>query len=192
MIKAIIFDCFGVVRPDNLRLTYQRFGGNLDTEEQFITDTISAANHGLIPNSRDVFAKKLGITGDEFMQALDDGVQNDQRLLDYIAELRKTYKTGMLSNVSRGRLQEIFEPGVLDKYFDVYVGSGDIGVAKPEPEAYRTVAERLGVSPEECIFTDDSEDYCAGARAAGMQAIRYQSFPQYQRDLEAIFNTAKS
>jgi len=186
MIKAVLFDCFGVVRPDNLRLTYQRFGGNLDTDEQFITDTIGAANHGLIPNSRDVFAEKLGITADEFMQALDDGVQNDQHLLDYIAELRKTYKTGMLSNVSRGRLQEIFEPGVLDTYFDVYVGSGDMGVAKPEPEAYRTVAERLGVSPEECIFTDDSEDYCAGARAAGMQAIRYQSFPQYKRELEAI------
>jgi FMN phosphatase YigB (HAD superfamily) len=41
---------------------------------------------------------------------------------------------------------------------------------------------------EECVFTDDREDYCEGARAVGMQAILYKNFTQFRADLEKLLS----
>lgn len=188
MVKAIIFDLFGVIRPDALPAMYEKFGGDPERDAQFIHDTIGAANRGLIPNSRSVFAERFAITPEQWQAAFDEYAGNDQRLLDFIVALRAEYKTGLLSNVSRGRLPELFGPGELEKSFDAAVASGDIGYAKPEPQAYETVADRLGVRLSECVFTDDQEDYCDGARAVGMQAILYKSFGQFKDDLSKVLS----
>lgn len=52
--------------------------------------------------------------------------------------------------------------------------SCDIGTRKPEQTYYQTVVERLGVDPSACVFIDDREGNCAGARAAGMHAIVFE------------------
>jgi FMN phosphatase YigB (HAD superfamily) len=184
-VKAVIFDCFGVIWPDVLLATYEHFGGDTEKDAKFIHDTILAANRGLIPNSRSVFAEHFGVTVDEWMAEFEAHSDNDQELLAFIRSLRLKYKTAMLSNVSRGRLPEILTPEELAS-FDEVVASGDIGYAKPEPEAYEIVADRLGVRLEECIFTDDREEYCDGARAVGMQAILYKNFAQFRTDLEKL------
>lgn len=186
MITAIIFDCFGVIRPDRLTMLYQLFGGDPVADRQFIHDTVLAANRGMIVSSRSVFAKRLGITEADWIGAFDGEDTNDQQVLDCALLLREHYKTALLSNVSRGRLPELFQPGELEKYFDVAIGSGDIGYAKPEARAYEITADRLGVCLDECVMIDDREEYCAGARAAGMQAIRYESMAQLQAALQPL------
>jgi HAD superfamily hydrolase (TIGR01509 family) len=45
------------------------------------------------------------------------------------------------------------------------------GFRKPEPEAYASVLERLGVPAERCVFVDDRAKNIEGARRMGMQAI---------------------
>jgi len=189
MTRAIIFDCFGVLRPDVLHLAYQRFGGDIEADAEFIADTLYASHIGAISSSAPVFAKQLGVTEEEWMQAItEDG--NDRQLLDYILELRKNYKIGVLSNVGKDGLLRYFTRAELDTHFDTVVVSGEIGFAKPEPQAYGITAERLGVRNDACIFTDDQPDYCEGARAVGMQAIRYKNFTQFQRELEALLADA--
>jgi len=189
MIKAVIFDCFGVIRPDNLLLTYQRLGGDIEADRRFIEDTIAAANRGMITNSRDVLAKRLGVTADDWLATLDDDTVNDQALLDYIASLRKDFKTAILSNVGAGRLAGVVGELELRRCFDVVAESGTLRVAKPQAESYQTVADRLGVSCREALFTDDNEEYCQAAQAVGMQAIVYHSFEQFKHDFEAIVKT---
>ena len=186
MIKAIIFDCFGVIRPDRLTMLYKQFGGDPVADEPFIHDTVQAANRGLIPSSRSIFAKRLGITEAQWISAFDGNDRNDQQVLDYVLSLRRHYKTALLSNISRGRLPELFQPGELEKYFDVAVGSGDVGYAKPEAQAYEITADKLGVRLSECVMIDDQEAYCQGARGVGLQAILYTDFNQAKHELERI------
>lgn len=186
MIRAIVFDMFGVIRPDVLLAAYQKFGGDTERDAQFIHDTILATNRGIIPSSRPVLAEHLGISVDAWSQALDDHDGNDKELLAFIQTLRPKYKVGLLSNVGKGRLADLFEPGQMGMLFDVAIGSGDIGFAKPEARAYEIVADRLGVRADECIFTDDREDYCEGARAVGMQTILYKQFTQFRVELEKL------
>jgi HAD superfamily hydrolase (TIGR01509 family) len=186
MLKAVIFDCFGVIRPDRFIAAYREKGGDPDADRELIERAIRAANLGLIPNSRQVFAERLGIGAEEWLHALDHGVGVDMQLLDYIEELRKTYKTAVLSNASRGRLKEIIGAKDAERCFDVIVESGSLGFAKPDPEIYEYAADQLGVRFGECLFTDDKEEYCEAARAVGMKAITYQSFEQFKIELEKL------
>lgn len=57
------------------------------------------------------------------------------------------------------------------------------GVRKPSADAYLGAARALGVQPPECLFVDDREKNCAGARAVGMPAIRFESADQLRHEL---------
>lgn len=189
MIRAVIFDYFGVIQPETIPAAYRRFGGDPAQDAEFIRSTVHAANLGLIPRSRDVFARRLGVSVEEWIAAVNE-IPQDANLLDYIKKLKGKYKTGLLSNVSRGALAERFAPDSPVEYFDAALGSGDVGIAKPDPRIYRIMAERLGVAPAECVFIDDKPEYCAAARAVGMQAIVYKDFTQFKLALEKLLAEA--
>jgi HAD superfamily hydrolase (TIGR01509 family) len=59
---------------------------------------------------------------------------------------------------------------------------------KPDPEIYIMTAEKLGVEPSECIFTDDSPRYCEAAEAVGMKAVHYRTLDQFKRELEQLLS----
>jgi FMN phosphatase YigB (HAD superfamily) len=189
-VRAIIFDCFGVVITDALKVICDELREHDPEAARQIRDIISANNRGLIEpsESNQLIAKLLGVSVSDFRSRVADGEIKDTALLDYIAELRSTYKTAMLSNIGIASLARRFEQGELARYFDAVVASGEIGFAKPEPESYEIVADRLGVRLDECVFTDDREPYCEGARAVGMQAILYENLPQFRSDLEALLS----
>ena len=185
MIKAIIFDCFGVLRPDVIRAVYKRMGGDTHIDDVFISDTLYASHMGTIPSSAPVFAKRLGISTEDWIKELNAD-ENDQELLSYILELRKNYKIGVLSNMGSGGLLRYFTQDQMDMYFDATAVSGEIGYAKPQAVAYETIADRLGVRLDECVFTDDREGYCEGANAVGMHAILYKDFDQFRSNLQPL------
>ena len=56
--------------------------------------------------------------------------------------------------------------------FDQMVDGRRDGIMKPDPAAYRLIAERLGVTPEECVFIDDQPVNLAGADAVGMRTVQ--------------------
>jgi HAD superfamily hydrolase (TIGR01509 family) len=92
----------------------------------------------------------------------------------------------MLTNMGQGGIDRWFKPGFLDKYFDAVVASGDVGYAKPQAQIYQIMADSLAVRLDECLFTDDRQEYCDGATAVGMKAILYKDFDQFKKDLEQL------
>jgi len=48
-----------------------------------------------------------------------------------------------------------------------------VGLRKPEPEAYRWLAERIDRPLSSLVFVDDREDNCVAARRLGIDAICY-------------------
>lgn len=56
---------------------------------------------------------------------------------------------------------------------DALALSCELGIAKPDPEIYLTVGERLRIEPSECLFVGDGADgELLGAKAVGMKAIQ--------------------
>ena len=93
---------------------------------------------------------------------------------DVVALLREVRATGrtklaLFSNAST-KLEADLASVELHLEFDVVFNSARLGLAKPDPEAFRTVALALDVPVERCLFVDDTLPNVEGAREAGMQA----------------------
>jgi FMN phosphatase YigB (HAD superfamily) len=51
--------------------------------------------------------------------------------------------------------------------------SYEMGHMKPEPEIYLQACARIGVTPEQCLFLDDTPACVEGARRVGMPALQF-------------------
>lgn len=89
-----------------------------------------------------------------------------------LASLRGRVKLALLSNGTRGSTRRLGEKG-LSALFDAILCSGDTGLAKPDPAAYRLAARQLGLATTACAFVDDVEENVAAARTLGMPALHY-------------------
>jgi len=186
MIKAIIFDCFGVLATEAwLPFKTRHFGHNPDLYNQ-ASQLSWHADVGEMTYQE--FLKAVAalahITPEQANREIARNVPNEP-LFAYLDELKKHYKLGVLSNVVSGYMDNIFTPQQLAR-FDSISKSYENGFRKPQAEAYEIIAKQLGVEPPECVFVDDQERQVAGAREAGMQALLYQDIEQLKRDLPKL------
>lgn len=191
MIKAIIFDCFGVL----LGNAYKIHLTEVEQEDPARAQEIRAINHasdmGILSReeSAEAISGLFDMDVEDFLEEQNQLEVPNAQLLDYIQTLKPHFKVGMLSNInSRERLGIRFEPGQLDAHFDTIVASGDEGYVKPQSEIYQIAATRLGVLPSECIFIDDIAEFCQGARDTGMQAIQFITTEQAITDINALID----
>ncbi len=74
--------------------------------------------------------------------------------------------------------------------FDLQVISGEVGLRKPDPAIYRLTAERLGVTPQQCVFVDDLTPNVRAAVEVGMIGIRHVDAASTTAEVEALFGWA--
>jgi epoxide hydrolase-like predicted phosphatase len=191
MIKAIIFDCFGVFIGNPYKVRVQELEHTDPAKAVIMHDINRASDRGYLTpqESAEQMAELIGTTTEQFLAEQIKGEIRNEALVSYVKALRPDFKLAMLSNISsRESLNTRFEPGQLDELFDVVVASGDIGSIKPEPLIYQTTLDQLGVLPEEAVMIDDIYEFCEGAKAIGIQAIQYNSFTQATADLNALID----
>lgn len=190
MIKAIIFDCFGVLVQGSLE---QFIDSNFAEDEKLVKrahELNDQCSLGLISYEEQIaeFSEMSGLSKALVHEQMDVNPRNKQ-LLDYIStELKPKYMIGFLSNAGEDWLDELFTKEDLS-LFDDTVLSFAVGLAKPDFRIYELSAERLNVTPDECVFIDDIERYCTSAQELGMKAIVYRTFSQMHEELEKILTT---
>lgn len=83
--------------------------------------------------------------------------------------LRARYRLGLLANYPWAPLVRRTLAGYgLEGYFEAVAVSGELGWAKPRPEAFRAILDRLGVEPARTLFVgDDLVNDVRGAKAMG-------------------------
>lgn len=187
MIKAIIFDCFGVLVESSYEPFKRKyFGGNAGLIQKFIeVEDRSSRGEITLDEAEVAFAELAGISVEQCANELAVNPRNEQLLSFIRDELKPVFKIGLLSNVAKDRMQELFTAENIGLFDDVVL-SFQAGLAKPDPRIFLIAAERLGVQPQECVFIDDLEKYLVGARIAGMQAIRYESVEQVKNFIAPI------
>lgn len=65
----------------------------------------------------------------------------------------------------------------VDELFEIVIDSSDVRMRKPNPDIYRLTCERVGVSPDACVFLDDNSDNVAAAAALGMEIVQVGENP---------------
>lgn len=191
MIKAIVFDCFGVFIGDVTKLRV----AELAQADALKADEFRAITHaldkGVISDEEGVALQSdlLGIPKETLRDMRTQGEVRNEELIEFVATLKGKYKLAMLSNInSRERLDIRFLPGQLDQLFDIVIASGDVGFIKPQPEIFELAVAKLGVLPEECVMIDDIEVFCEAARSIGMHAIQFLDTKQAIADLTALID----
>lgn len=188
-IKAIIFDCFGVLVGSGLEPFLYDFFRDDPAKMEAAHELDHKANMGHISYGQliDAYSELSGVTADEVRRRLDENPPN-RLLLNYIeTELKPNYKIGMLSNAADNWLKELFTHDQL-ALFDEVVLSCEVGMIKPDERIFELAAIRLEVLPEECVMVDDIERYAVAAHDAGMQALHYQSFDVFKYELEDLLD----
>ncbi|MFZ1324378.1 MAG: HAD-IA family hydrolase [Candidatus Saccharimonadales bacterium] len=172
MIKAIIFDCFGVLLQRQGHESYK--SGHDRAVQQQIDDLEREADLGAI-NEEEFNTKVAKLTGSTPGRISDETTlyHRNQELLDYVAELRSEYKVSVLTNVSKDAIGRFFDADEQKRMFDDIVISSEVGLVKPDPEIFALAARRLALRPEECIFIDDTAINCLAAAQSGIKAIAY-------------------
>lgn len=189
MIKAIIFDCFGVLQVHYGPQFLKDNVPNYELHKAELHDLSNQADYGLI--TQDEFeravAKLSGLPLDAIHNGLFAGFGRNEQLLAYIAkELKPKYKIGLLSNISRGSMDKFFTQKERETLFDAAVLSSEVAHIKPHPEAYEYICEKLGVDASEAIMIDDIDDNVYGAEQAGLIGVQYDGFKQTIQELQDI------
>lgn len=186
VIKAIIFDCFGVLVVPGLDALLHDFPDKA-VEAQ---DLELQSDYGYISRQEynQLASELTGLSVEQFQNRYWKSKVRNQPAFDWLLDLKKTgtYKIGMLSNIGAWWLDDFIAPTEREQLFDAFVLSGEVGMVKPSIEIFELVAERLGVEPSECVMIDDALVNVNGAKRAGMKAILFSTTVQAQADLALL------
>jgi HAD superfamily hydrolase (TIGR01509 family) len=95
-----------------------------------------------------------------------------QFVVDHLKNHIGKIKIGVVSGGSRSTVTKTLSVIGIDSMIDVLVCAGETPKGKPYPDPFLLAAEKLGVSPEECLVFEDGDPGVQAAEAAGMKWIR--------------------
>jgi putative hydrolase of the HAD superfamily len=179
-IRAVLFDCDGVLqRPANdwageISVRTGLVGRALDA----FLDDIGAAEQPVLGGSQPYAVplagvlERWGLAVD--VQDLLDVWQHlvvDAGMLDAVHALRaQGLRCAIATNQHRERAAYLRRELGYEGLFDPMVISGEIGVAKPDPDYFRYAVEQLHLPAEQVLFIDDVAANVESARSIGLVA----------------------
>jgi HAD superfamily hydrolase (TIGR01509 family)/HAD superfamily hydrolase (TIGR01549 family) len=186
--RAVVFDMDGVVldsMPIHL-LTWQRtllpLGIELTADDLFSLEGIPTE-----PTAQRLTEQFLGqACSDEEAQRLAESKralfrQDFEPTLvagigPLLHDLRgRGYRLGLVTGSAQSVVDESLVPTGIADLFDAVVTGDQVSRGKPDPEPYRTAAERLGVPPSECLAVENAPLGIQSAKGTGMGCVALET-----------------
>ena len=128
--------------------------------------------------SDEFFHRIIELTGaliekDEFIRIYTSIFTPVPETISLIHKLKQNYKLGLLSNTSEWDFEFGIKAIQVFPLFDAVTASFKLKKFKPDKELYLDNADKLSVSPQECIYIDDIKEYADAASNLGMTGIHY-------------------
>lgn len=199
MIRAIIFDFGRVItaqKPSSLFARYERdlgltpntinpimFGSQVWQDALLGRKTMKEFWYAIGP--------KLRLNTPEEIDAFSHRYHNDEainkRVLKLIHNLHGKYKLAVLSNSPPGLVKWLVDWKILH-LFDFVFCSGDEGVVKPDPIAFKVTLDQLSVKPEEAVFIDDTIGHVKAAQTLGLKGILFTTAELLSQELKTLID----
>lgn len=179
--QAVVFDLFGVLCCEIAPTWLSRMIG--PEGHRVKADIVERADLNLISEDEmfETLGAKVGMDGDsvrrEWMRLARE-VPGSKRLVE---AARNGHKVGLLSNAPSRFAADVLQDLDLTQYFDATYVSGVEGVGKPDPQAYWTIARRLGVPPQRTLFIDDNPTNVDGAEVIQMVCHLFRGSEECER-----------
>jgi putative hydrolase of the HAD superfamily len=196
MIRTIIFDMGKVIIPFDFKRGYDRlaplcsFAAAEIPERLRSCDLVTRFEEGKL--EPEAFVREIGerlelkVEYDDFCD-IWSAIFIPGTLIseEFLLALKQRYRLLLLSNTNAIHFKMVEQSYPLLRHFDHQVLSFRVGAMKPSPAIYAEALRHAAAAPEECFFTDDIPAYVEGARAAGIDAVQFESQSQIERELRA-------
>jgi beta-phosphoglucomutase len=191
MLKAIIFDCDGVI-ADTEPLHLASFKEVLTEEGLSLSDEEYFSQY-LALDDRGCFTKAFSSHGKALSKEkllelinrkahyIEPVMQANLRLFPGIASfiecVSTKYPIAIASGARRQEIDLILRHGDLQTFFQVIVSTEDVANSKPHPEAFLKALNSLkeitnnSIEAKECLVIEDSVHGVQAAHAAGMRCL---------------------
>lgn len=124
---------------------------------------------------------------EEFGQLLFEALDPNAGMIDLIREVRRDgLRTALLTNNVREWEPTWRSMLPVDELFETVVDSAFVGVRKPDPEIYQLTLERVGLSPEQCIFIDDMQVNVDAANELGLHGVHFRETAQARAEVHEL------
>jgi HAD superfamily hydrolase (TIGR01509 family) len=179
--KAYLFDCDGTI-CDSMPLHYIAWKNVLAqwdcefSEDLFyswggmpVTEIIASLNsrHGLCMPVTEIQQRK-----EEMFYANLPHMKAVPEVLEHIHAQHGQIPFAVVSGSTHESVRaSLTTLNLLDR-FETLVCAGDYTRSKPHPEPYLMAADRLGISPEDCLVFEDTDMGIEAAKAAGMASVK--------------------
>jgi putative hydrolase of the HAD superfamily len=192
--QAVIFDFGGVMTGEVQReIVVQFLRSTLNLSAKEYEKAVEEKRAALIKGPSDEgywldYAQRKGIAlspqwSEQFKQAMKEALGIDASMFVLVEELKQKQLTvGLLSNIDK-RLSLIVRELGLYEPFNPCLLSWEIGVEKPNPQAYHFLLDHLKLPASEVIFVDDRLENVTAAQKAGIDAIWFKSPLQLRFEL---------
>ena len=195
--RNIVFDMGNVLIEWNPQNIVARFTDDKDKIEKISKALFEIPEWGKLDEGTISEEEVLNIAKsklpEEYYDDLEEVFDNWHYCLPIISETSNLvkilhsmgYGVYLLSNACK-RFSELKKDIHCIKFMNGYMVSSYEKCCKPSKEIYQKFFDKFDLNPSECLFIDDLEANCDGARAVGMDAYRYDG------DFEKLVEYLKS
>jgi HAD superfamily hydrolase (TIGR01509 family) len=128
-------------------------------------------------------------------QTVDELVKmKDERYIDYLKKnenkdvlpvpgvlelIEKSYSNGLKlaigSSAPVSEIELVLEAFDIGRFFTAVASGEEVPNSKPSPDTFLLAAQKLGISPEDCLVIEDSDNGVKAAKTAGMKCIAFRN-----------------
>lgn len=193
--RLVVFDFDDVLVESNRDLRVQAIARSTGASPATVIDALfksglEARNHrgelGL-EDYLDTVRKRFGLVlpEDDFIDACRQGLRLRYEVLGLAETLAQQTTFALFANGGEwlGKHLPKFFPELRPLFGTRMITSAQLGLTKPDPQAFFACLSTLGFSTGSSLMIDDRAEHAAGAREAGLDAIHYLSPAQLASEL---------
>ncbi|MGD0336430.1 MAG: HAD family phosphatase [Candidatus Omnitrophota bacterium] len=196
MIKGIIFDLGNVLIDFDHRIAARRISRFTDKRDEdiynlfFDSGLTALFEEGKItPQGFFLEVKKmlgLAIDYEAFLPIWNEIFfisDKNKAVYNLAKDLMSHYAVALLSNINRLHFEYLKNRYAIFDAFRYIVTSYEAGCRKPDPQIYTMTLRLLGITAQECFYTDDRPGLVEGALKLGINAFVFSSAEKLKENL---------
>lgn len=186
MIKAVLFDYFGVVASSAYWNNIKQLEKSAGRHQRF-HELADKVNMGKLdwPKFCSEIAADLGLNESEVEERYNRHSINRQ-VVALAKQLSHKYVVGLASNAHYHLLRPQLEATGLDSIFSPILLSSELGAVKPSADFYKKAISSLQLPADSILLIDDMAVNVDGARAYGMHGLVFKTVSELEKDLSSV------